>query len=117
MKSLKLLFILLVLTGGLSAQWVQVGAGTTTSQLWSVSFADASKVFAVGVNGTMVKSVDSGQNWSLVAHGLTTKNLYTIDFSSNLVGYAAGVGLTLLKTTDGGTTWTNIRHHHLTFMI
>jgi photosystem II stability/assembly factor-like uncharacterized protein len=117
MKSLKLLFILLVLTGSISAQWVQVGAGTTTSQLWSVSFADASKVFAVGVNGTMVKSVDGGQNWSLVAHGLTTKHLYTIKFSSNLVGYAGGVGLTLLKTTDGGTTWTDIRSNLPTALL
>jgi len=75
------------------------------------------KFFAVGVNGTMVKSVDSGQNWSLVAHGLTTKNLYTIDFSSNLVGYAAGVGLTLLKTTDGGTTWTDIRSNLPTALL
>lgn len=109
MKSLKLLFILLVLTGSIFAQWVQVGTGTTTSQLWSVSFADASKVFAVGVNGTMVKSLDNGQTWSLVNHGLTTKNLYSIKFSSSQVGYAGGVGLTLLKTTDGGATWTSIR--------
>jgi len=87
--------------------WQQMTSGTS-SRLWSAAFANDSTVFAVGVDGLMMKSINKGTSWSVVNHGLTTKNLYSIHFATNLVGFAGGLSATVLKTTDGGATWFDI---------
>ena len=113
MKSLGL-FLVYILVTILSIQltvaqtsWQQMTSGTS-SRLWSAAFANDSTVFAVGVDGLMMKSINKGTSWSVVNHGLTTKNLYSIHFATNLVGFAGGLSATVLKTTDGGATWFDI---------
>lgn len=87
--------------------WEQMTSGTT-SRLWSAAFANDSTVYAVGVDGLMMKSTNKGVTWSVVNHGLTTKNLYSIHFATELVGFVGGLSATVLKTTDGGATWSDI---------
>lgn len=59
--------------------------------------------YAVGTNGTLLKTIDSGLTWSQQFTG-TTNNLYGIHFVDANNGFAVGDNL-FLKTTNGGTSW------------
>lgn len=80
---------------------------TVNQQLNSITFATDSVVWAVGANGTMLKSTDAGNTWQL-QDKITFYQLNAVWFTSKDTGYIAGdssnYGL-MLKTTDGGLSW------------
>ncbi|MBC8042887.1 MAG: leucine-rich repeat domain-containing protein [Rhizobacter sp.] len=59
---------------------------------------------AVGVGGTILRSLDGGANWSSVSSG-TNANLLSVVMTTQTVGYISGAGGTILKTTTGGAGW------------
>jgi photosystem II stability/assembly factor-like uncharacterized protein len=78
--------------------------------LYSVFFIDEEIGFACGINGTIIKTINGGNNWELLNSG-TTDQLNEVFFINYEVGFAVGgihdggVG-SVLKTIDGGITWT-----------
>jgi len=75
--------------------------------LLGVSFMDNLRGCAVGVNGTLIRTVDGGNTWStptLPAIGMTF--LTDIEFTQWNHGYAVGNGGTILQSLDSGVTWT-----------
>lgn len=60
--------------------------------------------FAVGNNGLMMTTNDSGQNWSTI-NMATTDSLRSIDFYKDSVGYVVGTSGSMYKSYDLGLTW------------
>jgi len=101
MKKLTLIATILMVVNSLSAQWIQQNSGTT-NHLNSVYFIDPNTGYAVGFNGTILKTTDGGENWISQNSG-TTNHLYSVFFIDQSKGFA--VGNTLLKTINGGEEW------------
>lgn len=59
----------------------------------------------VGKDGTIIHTVDNGQNWSLQTTP-TDHDLSDVQFVDTLTGWAVGNHGTILHTADAGTTWT-----------
>jgi photosystem II stability/assembly factor-like uncharacterized protein len=83
-------------------QWTAIVSGTT-ADLFSVHFVNESNGWAVGVNGTIIHSPDSGNTWSVQSCPVTD-TLYSVCFVSSTSGWIAG-SKHILKTTNAGNTW------------
>jgi len=101
-------FVLLILLMpfGVSAQtpWTSVTSGTN-SHLLSVHFPDENTGFAVGTNGTILKTTDGGNTWSAPLPSQATDAFYSVFFTDVLNGFAVGDNNLIRQTTDGGDTW------------
>lgn len=89
------------------SSWSALTSGTTNN-LYSVYFTNANIGYAVGYNGTILKTTDAGINWLLINSG-TTKFLCSIFFTDVNNGYIllkedGGI----LKTNNGGNSWSSI---------
>jgi photosystem II stability/assembly factor-like uncharacterized protein len=66
-------------------------------------------VIAVGVEGTILRSSDSGESWRHTFSG-TLNDLSDVAFSNGEQGVAVGYAGTIVSTTDGGISWSPIQH-------
>ncbi|MEO8664033.1 MAG: YCF48-related protein [Ignavibacteria bacterium] len=86
--------------------WIERNSGTT-NQINFVRAApevDTAIVYAVGDNGTILKSPDRGIDWTVLSSP-TTRNLYGIDFSNFNSPYVVGDSGLILKSSNAGSTW------------
>lgn len=75
--------------------------------LVAVRFVDALTAFAVGTNGTAIKTINAGTSWTNLISG-TTNTLWNVFFTNSNTGYIVGnLGL-ILKTTNSGSTWSTL---------
>ncbi len=84
-------------------QWVPQVSGTTEN-LNDVFAVTENLVFAVGNNGTILKTTDGGSTWVQKTSG-TTQNLTKVQFANQNVGFVIGFNGVLLKTINGGDNW------------
>lgn len=77
----------------------------TYSQLNAVAFSDGKTAWAVGAEGTLLKSEDSGAKWTLVKLATGNTTLRDIRFATAKVGWIVGDAGVILATQDGGKTW------------
>ncbi|OHD07470.1 MAG: hypothetical protein A2Y34_04820 [Spirochaetes bacterium GWC1_27_15] len=69
---------------------------------------DGKNIWACGWSGTIVKSIDGGDNWKQINSG-TNESLISLYFSiDNKTGWACGDNGAILKSTDGGDNWKQI---------
>jgi RHS repeat-associated protein len=73
--------------------------------LFATDMLDESTGYAVGKNGTVVKTNDAGYHW-INQNAATTKNLNAVDFIDDNTGVIVGNSGIILKTTNGGATYT-----------
>ena len=86
--------------------WLMQSSGTT-SNLKAVRFVSASTGWAVGDNGTVLKTTNEGNTWTSQSLG-TSENLSGICYANgNNIIISAANGQTLYKTTDGGNNWSS----------
>lgn len=78
----------------------------TTQPLRSVFFTDTNTGYAVGNNGTIVKTINSGITWTTQLSG-TDNQLFSIYFIDSNIGWIVGSNSTILKTINGGATWSS----------
>jgi photosystem II stability/assembly factor-like uncharacterized protein len=83
-------------------QWTAISSGTS-ADLYSVQFVDERNGWAVGLNGTIIHSSDSGNTWSPQLSGVLD-TLFSVCFIDASTGWIAGTKK-ILKTTNGGNTW------------
>jgi len=104
MKTIKLLFLILLLFVKtiLFSQWTNQNIGVVPA-LWGVFFTDYNTGYAVGSNGTIIKTTNGGQNWSPLNSGVSVL-LKDVFFVNSNTGYAVGYDK-VIKTIDGGSTW------------
>lgn len=105
MKKFYILIIGVIMLCGAKAQWVPQNSGTINN-FNSLFFTDLNTGYAVGSEGTILKTSDGGLNWTDQSTG-TDSVLHVIYFPTASTGYAAGDGI-LLKTTNGGETWVSL---------
>jgi hypothetical protein len=75
-----------------------------TSVLKGIWFTDQSNGYAVGYNGTILKTTDAGISWKTLKSGVTN-SLFSVSFSNLNNGIVCGANGVILKTADGGLTW------------
>jgi len=68
---------------------------------------DSGSLFAVGIDGAFIFSMDQGKTWQEGRTGLSEPELYGIDMDDNM-GLAVGSGGHIIRTYDRGTTWEEI---------
>lgn len=94
--------------------WTEQTSGTKNA-LWSVHFfkpqSTGNKInyndtlgFAVGDNGTILKTTNGGNIWSTMVSG-TTNTLNSVFFIDSIHGWCAGSSGLILRTKNGGTSW------------
>ena len=83
--------------------WIAQTSGTTKT-LNSIYFTDANTGYTVGQNGTILKTINGGNDWTALTSG-TTKSLNSVYFTDINTGYAVGVSGIILKTTNAGFGW------------
>src|SRR5207344_2905435 len=59
----------------------------------------------VGLNGTILKSTNSGIDWIQLTSG-TSAALFCVSFLNESIGVAGGFNV-IIKTTNGGMNWIN----------
>lgn len=92
-------------------EWTPQVSGTT-AHLNDVFFVNDMTGWAVGSNGTILKTTDGGLIWSAQASG-TVEELEAVHFIDQNIGWVTGGGVSsepapLLKTTDGGANWDSL---------
>ncbi len=85
------------------ANWTAQTSGATIA-LTSVRFVDENNGWAVGENGTILHTGNSGTNWAAQTSG-TTSTLQSVYFINASTGWAVGQSGTILHTTNGGANW------------
>jgi len=119
MKKALLVFVFLLITVSLNAQWQFVGGVTAAGTFPSVAVVNATTVYiAGGPNGVpkIYKSTNGGVQFTDVVTTGITLELYCIwakDVNTIFVGDGgasggAGGNAKVYMTTNGGTNWTNI---------
>jgi photosystem II stability/assembly factor-like uncharacterized protein len=83
-------------------QWVSPPFGG--NNLRKVTFLTPQIGWAIGDQGTIVRTTDGGTRWEYVPSG-TTSDLYGITFISDQVGWIVGDNGTVLSTVTGGASW------------
>ena len=69
-----------------------------------IKMSSINNAIAVGADGTIVLSTDTGLNWMNINSG-TQEDLYTVAFPDVNYGFIGGSNGLILKTTNGGFTW------------
>jgi len=87
-----------------SQTWTQITSGTVQN-IWGLELISSTNAYAVGDQGTILFSSNSGDTWTSQASG-TTSFLNSIRFLNTNLGWAVGENGTILKTTNSGTNWT-----------
>lgn len=103
MKNLYLSFCLMFISTLTFSQWTVMNSGVT-KHLTSVFFTDSITGYSVGLEGTIIKTINGGKNWNL-QNSSTTNTLTSIYFTSPDTGYIVGDWGTILTTTNGGINW------------
>jgi hypothetical protein len=73
----------------------------TPQVLRSIYFSTSTTGWAVGINGIILKTTDSGINWQKQVSP-TNNHLFSVCFTSPTTGWIVGDYGTILKTNDGG---------------
>jgi photosystem II stability/assembly factor-like uncharacterized protein len=103
--ALGLLFFALHISALAQSGWFWQNPLPQGHSLRSIDFADNNTGWAVGTNGTILKTTNGGTHWTLQTSGTTTE-LRSVDFADNSTGWAVGEVGTILRTTNSGTNWT-----------
>ena len=102
------IILILVFVNSYSQYWHSQYSGCEES-LSSIYFIDSNIGFTCGANGTILKTVNGGEDWTAQNSG-TTLPLGYVQFANADTGFVVG-GIwdgdgIVLRTIDGGDTWT-----------
>ena len=89
----------------------QFSPTVVASNLKKIFWVNANVAYAVGSNGTLIKTSDSGQSWDLLNTYINNRSIYNFNdlcFIDSLNAFIGGQNGKLLKTTDGGNTFQNV---------
>jgi len=97
--------------GMVFSQWVVQSSGVSVN-LYDMKFINRNTGWAVGENGTILKTANGGINWNLVDNPSFNmgKILNEISVIDSNIAYVVGAHSTYLKTTNGGENWIVIRN-------
>lgn len=100
-------------TAGSPCGWVPASVpasfATNLTSLWGVVWASPQVVVAVGIVGTVMRSVDAGETWEPVSTPVPpSQDFHALarDFGGAL--WAAGTGTTVIRSVDLGASWYSV---------
>lgn len=102
--------IIKTVNGGMEWTTVTVDSDSSNLTLVKFDFID-STAFAVGDNGTLLKSIDGGDSWEALPRLPSYAFYQAIDFSNPDTGIVVGGSGTdhhAMRTFDGGQTWDSL---------
>ena len=99
--------VIIFLTAGNLFSQFKIQFSGTTNNLYAVFFADSNTGYAVGDDGVIVKTENSGGNWTVQQLDID-KNLSGVYFINPDTGIIVGEENVLYKTYDGGEKWCKI---------
>jgi len=88
-------------------KWQQHMPSFNNMDLNEVFFINEKEGWALGLEGTIVHTIDGGVNWENQTSN-SSFELKDIFFSNNQKGWAVGTRGTVLKTSDGGKKWLSV---------
>jgi len=108
----KILFLIIIISCNyisVNAQfaWEWQNPKPQGNTLKDVFFTDTLTGYAVGVAGTVIKTVDGGNNWDRLYCGVWDA-LNSVYFTDAYTGYIAGERGRILKTIDAGGHWDSL---------
>jgi photosystem II stability/assembly factor-like uncharacterized protein len=103
LKNIIVVFSILSLINVSYSQWVQLTTNTTET-LQDIYFINFSTGIAVGTNGKIIRTTDSGLNWYSVTSG-TSYSLFSLEFPDMMTGFTAGYTGVVLMTLNAGANW------------
>jgi photosystem II stability/assembly factor-like uncharacterized protein len=80
-------------------------AGNVTNMLVSVTAASADAAFAGRTDGSVIKTVNGGQNWTVATPAFVGASVNAIDSRGTSLLVAAGPSGNVAWSTNGGTKW------------
>lgn len=108
-----LLTLIIVVSSVLAtpAQWIKQNVDTKAS-LRGLSVVNAEVVWASGMGGTVIKTIDGGRTWKVMtvpgAEKLDFRDIEAFDAdTAYILSIGNGESSRIYKTSDGGTTWKN----------
>ncbi len=125
-KKVSILIVLILLLAGFnsmaqinppmgSSPWKYVVPFQHGFNMNDISFIDNRTGLAVGGNGAIARTTDSGRNWQYipfkyinVANTVVLPNISDVHFVTPTIAYAVGSAGLMIKSTDGGLNWTQI---------
>jgi photosystem II stability/assembly factor-like uncharacterized protein len=115
LKSLLVLFVVLVSGSQIYSQWVTQVSGTT-QRFRNIRAVDDNVVWACGNGGVVARTVNGGTTWQLKTSPDAGSINYGLDALDSLTAWVSGtVGgsadVNIWKTTDGGATWVSQYHN------
>ncbi|MCZ2391092.1 MAG: glycosyl hydrolase [Acidobacteria bacterium] len=104
-----LIFLLLLLAGAVSAQWVKRTVATEAS-FRGLAVVSKDVVWASGTGGTVIRTTDGGRSWDLGqvpgAERLDFRDIEAFDArTAYILSIGNGESSRIYKTTDGGKSW------------
>ncbi|MFA6923494.1 MAG: YCF48-related protein [Bacteroidales bacterium] len=84
---------------------INIVIAQTAANYTSVKFVNTDTGYVVGSGGTILKTINGGNNWIKQNSGITSNSFYSVFFNNSSTGYVSGEGEIILKTTDEGTNW------------
>ena len=104
-KTVALLILFFTINfSNLYAQWFWQNPLPQGNTLNSVDFVNSEVGWAVGDDGTILKTTNGGIDWMLQHSGLSTR-LISVHFVDTFTGIAVGDEGTILRTSSGGESW------------
>jgi photosystem II stability/assembly factor-like uncharacterized protein len=108
---LTIILSLIFVTANGQAPWYPANGIESTANLDDIDVVNSEIAYAAGVNGTILKTIDGGENWSQLDF-MAKKSINAIYFVNEETGWVGGrylsfddSDLLISKTTDGGETW------------
>jgi len=86
------------------SQWNWQNPLPQGNRLHDIQFPENNTGYAVGENGTVMKSTDGGITWEEQNTG-NVASLTSLSFINAEIGFACGNSGTIIKTTNGGEQW------------
>jgi photosystem II stability/assembly factor-like uncharacterized protein len=107
-KMKKAILLYLILSNSITAfsQWRWQNPLPCGNHLSSIYFTSSNTGYAVGDDGTIMKTTDGGSNWTIFTKG-PEYELRSVCFTDENTGYAAASGI-ILRTDDAGASWNTV---------
>jgi photosystem II stability/assembly factor-like uncharacterized protein len=102
-SKISVIFFLISATILSQPQWQQLNSGTQ-SYLYDLHFVSETTGWAVGQEGTILKTSNGGNSWIQQNSGTAT-NLRSVFFLNDQLGWIGGQNGIIIKTTNGGDDW------------
>ena len=101
-----LLSLLLPCATMAQGSWDHVDRLPVYADLLAVDMVDQALIVAVGRNGVIRRSVDSGTSWNTI-ESPTRADFRGVSFVHPVAGVAVGTGGMIVRTIDAGASWTD----------